>query len=188
MKTWRMTGSLDLAVSPSIGVVDRHRAPAEHGLALGLDDLLEALLQPAALDPVARQEDEAAAVLAGGGQRDARLLADLLEEGVRHLQQHAGAVAGVGLGAGCAAVVQVLQDLDRLLQDLVRLAALDVDHEADAAGVVLEPRVVEALLRGQAVGLRAAGRAWSGLVGISGKRDSQAGSIFGAKSDLVGSR
>jgi hypothetical protein len=55
-------------------------------------------------------------------------------------------------------VVEVLQDLDRLLQDPVRLAALDVDDEADAAGVVLKPRVVKALLRRQAVaGARAAG-------------------------------
>jgi hypothetical protein len=67
---------------------------------------------------------------------------------VRHLQQHAGAVAGVGLGAGGAAVVEVAEDLQRLLQDLVRLAALHVHHEADAAGVVLKPRIVEPLLAG----------------------------------------
>ena len=60
--------------------------------------------------------------------------------------QHAGAVAGVDLAAAGAAVVEVLQDLDGLLEDLVRLASLDVDDEADAAGVVLELRVVESLL------------------------------------------
>ena len=147
MKTWRITGSQDLAVSPRDGVVGRHGAPAEDRLALGLDDLLEALLQAAALDPVARQEDQPAAVLARLGQGDAGLLAGFLQEGVRHLDQDAGAVAGVGLRAGRAAVVEVLQDLDRLPQDLVRLAALHVDHEADAARVVLEPRVVESLLR-----------------------------------------
>jgi hypothetical protein len=45
MKTWRMNGSQDLAVSPSeelsVGTVRQPR----NGLALGLDDLLEALLE-----------------------------------------------------------------------------------------------------------------------------------------------
>ena len=72
-------------------------------------------------------------------------LRDLLEERVRHLHQHAGAVAGVGLAAAGAAMVEIAQDLDGLLQDLVGLAALHVDDEADAAGVVLELRIVETL-------------------------------------------
>jgi len=38
---------------------------------------------------------------------------------VRHLEQDAGAVAGVGLTAAGAAMVEVLQHLNRLLQDLV---------------------------------------------------------------------
>ena len=83
---------------------------------------------------------------AGSGMR--ALLAHLLVEGVRHLEQHAGAVAGVDLAAAGATVVEVLQDLDGLLEDAVGLAPLDVDHEADAAGVVLELRVVEPLLGG----------------------------------------
>ena len=83
-----------------------------------------------------------------GGQRDASLAADLLVEGVRHLDQHARAVAGVDLAAAGATMVEVLQYLDRLLEDPVRLVPLDVDHEADAAGVVLEPRVIQSLLAG----------------------------------------
>ena len=74
---------------------------------------------------------------------------DLLEEGVRHLDEHAGAVAGVGLAAAGAAMIEVAQHLDGLLQDAVRLAALDVDDEADAAGLVLEPRIVEPLFVGR---------------------------------------
>ena len=68
---------------------------------------------------------------------------------MRHLQQDAGAVAGVDLAATRAAMVEVLEDLDALLDDGVRFAALDVHDEADAAGVMLELRVVEALLRGR---------------------------------------
>jgi hypothetical protein len=48
-----------------------------------------------------------------------------------------------------AAVVEVLQHLDRLLDDPVRLVSLDVDHEALAARIVLVARVVQALLRGR---------------------------------------
>ena len=40
---------------------------------------------------------------------------------------------------------QIDQQLQRLADDAVRLLALDVDDEADAAGVVLVPRIVEAL-------------------------------------------
>ena len=62
---------------------------------------------------------------------------DLAQEPIRHLDQDAGAVAGVGLAAAGAAVLQVDQDLQAALDDAVRRAALDVDDEADAAGVVL---------------------------------------------------
>ena len=48
-----------------------------------------------------------------------------------------------------AAVLQVDQHLETPLDDRVRPAALDVHDEADAAGVVLEARVIQALgLRG----------------------------------------
>ena len=64
-------------------------------------------------------------------------------EGVGHLHEDAGAVAGVGLGAGRAAVVQAAHRGERLVDDPVALAALHVDDEADAARVVLESGVVE---------------------------------------------
>ena len=122
-----------------------HRAPAEHLLALGLHDLLEALLDQAPHGRVPGQEDDAAAVLTGRRQRKARLAAHFLVEGVRHLDQHAGAIAGVGFRTAGAAMIEILQDLQRLLQDPMRPAALDVDDETDAAGIVLEARVVESL-------------------------------------------
>ncbi len=67
---------------------------------------------------------------------------------MRHLDQDAGAIPGVGLGTAGAAVIQVLQDLDALSQDRIRTAALDVGDEAEAAGVLFELRVVEPLLAG----------------------------------------
>src|SRR6185436_18731628 len=55
------------------------------------------------------------------------------------------AVAGVRLAAARPAVQEVDQDLDGLVHDRVRLSALDVHDEADAAGVVLVRGIVQAL-------------------------------------------
>ena len=75
---------------------------------------------------------------------------------VGDLDQDAGAVAHQLVGADRAAVVQVLEDLQTLRDDRVRLAPGDVGDEADAAGVVLvggriqagRRRQVHFLLRG----------------------------------------
>ena len=40
---------------------------------------------------------------------------------------------------------QVHQDLNALQDDVVRFVAGDTGHEADAAGIVLVPRIVHAL-------------------------------------------
>ena len=72
---------------------------------------------------------------------------------MRHLDENARAVAGIGLAAAGAAVVQVQQHLQGLLDDRVGLPALDVDDEPDAAGLVLELRVVKALF-GRGMGPR----------------------------------
>ena len=61
-------------------------------------------------------------------------------EVVGNLDQDAGAVAHQRVGADGAAMVEVLEDLQALLDDRVRLAARDVGDEADAAGVVLVRR------------------------------------------------
>ena len=73
----------------------------------------------------------------GGGSVDALRRHLGAVELVGDLDQDAGAVAHQLVGADRAAVVEVLEDLQALLDDVVRLAALDVGHEADAAGVVL---------------------------------------------------
>ena len=133
------------------GVVGRHGAPAEHRLPFGLDDLLEAFLEAPALRHVARQKHQAAGVLAGTRQRDAPLFADVREKVVRHLQQHAGPIPGVGFAAAGTAVIEVAEHPEALLQNLMGFAALHIHDEADAAGVMFEPRVIKTLL-GREVG------------------------------------
>ncbi len=69
----------------------------------------------------------------------------LRKKPVRHLHQDAGAVAGVHLASTRAPVEQVDEQLQRLADDGVRPLALDVNDEADSAGVVLVLRVVQPL-------------------------------------------
>ena len=71
------------------------------------------------------------------------------EEAVRHLDEDAGAVADVGLGVGGPAVVEVAEGGQPELDHPMRASPVHVGDEGDAAGIVLEARVVEALLGGQ---------------------------------------
>ena len=101
---------------------------------------------------VLRHEDEADGILAGRGQGEALLGHLLDEEGVRDLHQHAGAVAHQRVGADGAAMLEVLEDGEAVLDDLVAGAVLQVDDEADAAGIMLARRVVEARGLGRTMG------------------------------------
>src|SRR4029453_3635721 len=65
--------------------------------------------------------------------------------------QDAGALAGVRLAPAGAAVREIAEDGDGLIDDASRWPALDVDDEPDPAGIVLERRVVETLLLGELV-------------------------------------
>ena len=138
MNTWRMIGSfLRTAGDIGMSLVDRHVAPAQQHLALGLDRALEFLLARQARRVLLGQEDHADAVFAGRRQFDALPGHFLAVQRVGHLDQDAGAVAHQLVGAHGAAMVQVFQDLQPLLDDGVALLALDVRDEADAAGVML---------------------------------------------------
>ena len=70
-----------------------------------------------------------------------------LEEGVRDLHQDAGAVAGARIGADRAAMLEIAEDAERVGDDLMRLAALDVGDEADAAGILFQAGIVKPLGR-----------------------------------------
>ena len=65
-----------------------------------------------------RQEDEAGAVVADGRQLEAERLR--AEEDVRHLDQQARAVARVGFAAAGAAVLEIDEQFETLLDDRVR--------------------------------------------------------------------
>ena len=85
--------------------------------------------------------------MAGRRQGQAVLVRPVAQQRVGDLDQAAGAVAHQRVGADRAAMVEVDQDLQARADDVVRLAALDVGDEADAARVVLVARVVQSWSR-----------------------------------------
>ncbi|MGY4355777.1 hypothetical protein ACVW0J_002270 [Bradyrhizobium sp. i1.7.7] len=129
------------------GIVGRHVAPAEQGQALFLDLVGDDALDDVAPGGVARHEQRADGVFARSRQREAELPGLAAEEGVRDLHQDAGAVTGARVGADGAAMLEVAEDAERVRDDLVGLLALDVGDEADAAGILLQARIVQTYSR-----------------------------------------
>ncbi len=141
-----LEGRLDFArTRAERRVVGRHRAPSEQRLPLLGNDAGDDVLDGGALGGIARQKDQAGAVVAGGREGEAEFGLPGTEEAVRHLDEDAGAVARIGLRPAGAAVFEVAQQAQALLDDVVRLASAEVDHKADAAGVLLVLRVVKSL-------------------------------------------
>src|SRR6185437_4714932 len=127
------------------GIVGGHVAPAEEGEPLARDHLRVDVADDLPPARLGGQEQLADGVFTGRGQGEACFLRLLGEELVRDLHQDARAVAHARVGADGATVLEVAQDAQTVLDDLVRLAALDVGDEADAAGILVQRRVVEAL-------------------------------------------
>ena len=151
MKTCMWKGSVGFTVSPSVelstGMSERQPRMLRPSCAATSSKVLRTSSRRFG---VARHEQRADAVFAGLRQRDAERLGLAGEELVRDLHQDAGAVAGARIGADRAAMLEVDQDGQRVDDDLVRLAALDVGDESDAAGILGERGIVKAVRFGQA--------------------------------------
>jgi len=136
----------DIAGNPSDDrVIDWHVTPAEEDLALFDDDLFEFFFTGESFALVRHKEDNAHGVFACGRELDTLFLAHGAEELVRHLNQDAGTVARLGVAAARAAMLQVFENLDPLLDDLVALRAVHVYDEPNAAGIAFLRRIVHPL-------------------------------------------
>ena len=138
-------GLTGLRARAETGVVGRNLTPAQEMEALLRHDSLE---EPEALDAtdlVRRQEDHAHAVAAAAAELEPRLSRLFREELVGDLDGQAGAVAGVLLGSGRASMLEVDQYGQGIANDGVGPPACDIDHEAEAARVVLKGRVIQTL-------------------------------------------
>ena len=126
--------------------VDRHLAPKEQRHA----SLGAALLKHAAgilyALVVLREEQHGHAIVALCRQNLAALLSLFTEKVMRNLEQDASAVAGVLLESRAAAVLQVDQNGQRIVQDLVMALAVDIGKRADATCIVVEFGAIKALL------------------------------------------
>jgi hypothetical protein len=126
-------------------IVRRHRAPAEHFLPFLGDDVAKSFFALEALRFFVRQKDHPHAVFARTGQLHVGFLGNEFQEMVRRLYENTRAVTGIGLATTRAAVIEIQQNLKCLTDDLVRLYPLDIDNETNAAGFVLELRIIQAL-------------------------------------------
>ena len=123
-------------------VVDRHVAPPDRALSLGLDRVLDQLLEHQPPLGVARQVADTDAVPAGRRKLDPGGRAP--QERVGDLQEDPRAVAGVRVGALGTTMLEVLERVERLLDHRVTGLAPQLRDQRDAARVVLVRRVVEA--------------------------------------------
>ena len=128
--------------------IDRQFPPAQKPLARVLDFALQ---KPHAAFPFLRvggQEHDPHAVMAALGQIDAEFFGrGTAQEAVRQAEEDARPVAGVFLVADAAAMLHRAVHAERVLDNPAARAALDIADEADAATVLLQRRIVQALLR-----------------------------------------
>jgi hypothetical protein len=98
-----------------------------------------------------RQESHAYGVLAGRRQFESENRALASKKLVRNLNQDAGAVTSFGIAAAGAAMGEIYQDLDSLLDDLMALLTANAGYKTHSASVVLIRGIVETLRRRQTV-------------------------------------
>ena len=124
-------------------MVHRHVAPAQQYLAFELDGALHLLLASQARGVLLGQKDHAHAVFTRWRQGHALRRHLFAVERIGQLDQNAGAIAHQLVSTDRAPMVQILQNLERILDDVMRLGALDMGHKADATSVMLMVRRVQ---------------------------------------------
>ena len=155
MKTWRNAGSTATALGPTRRVVGRHVAPAEQGLAFFGDDRARTAPRRRAAPRVVRQEHQPTPYSpAGGSATPARPCAGTGPGIWIRMPAPSPVLASQPHAPRCARLISTWSACCTMR---VRLAALDVDDEADAAGVVLVARVVQNLVAASCVLLRRPG-------------------------------
>ena len=133
--------------APERSVIRANVAPAEGNLPLVADDPIEQGLARHTVAGLGGQAHHPHTVELGPGERDAEPRALAAEERVGHLNEDAGAVAGVRLAPARPAVEEVLQHRQRLIDDPVGFVACDVHHKTHPATIVLVVGVVQPLPR-----------------------------------------
>ena len=126
--------------------IDRHLAPKEQRHAGLSAALLKHAMGILYAPVVLWEEQHGHAIVALCRQNLAALLSLFTEKVMRNLEQDASAVAGVLLESRAAAVLQVDQNGQRIVQNLVMALTVDIGKRADATCVVVEFGAIKALL------------------------------------------
>ena len=142
---WLIHGIVSMTRCAEPGRVGRHVAPADQGLSLGPDVILDMLDRDGARLLVPRQKAHRDGIAAGLGKCQPCRARPIAQQRVRHLDEAAGPVADQRVGPDRAAMVEIDQDLQAARDDVVRFSSLDVGDETDTARIMLVARVVEAL-------------------------------------------
>ena len=135
-------GREQAGVSARFARDDRQVAPAQHDLPFGRHRLLEQLLELAPVCRLLREEAHGDAVPPHRGQIEAGRCA---QERIGQLNEDPSSISGLGIRACGTAVLEVLERPQRLRDRVVTAVPVEARHERDAAGIVLEGRVVEPL-------------------------------------------
>ena len=126
--------------------VDGHLAPKEQrhaGLGAALLKYATGILYAFV---ILRKEQHGDTIVALCRQNLAALLSLFAEKVMRNLEQDTGTVAGVLLESRTAAVLQVNQNGQRIVQNLVMALTIDIGKRADATCIVVEFGAIKALL------------------------------------------
>ncbi|AKM08699.1 hypothetical protein AM2010_2644 [Pelagerythrobacter marensis] len=127
----------------------RHVPPAHEALTFLGDEFFELFGNEIARSLILREEALRDSVVAGERQVVSGLFGPFADQRIRHLQQNAGTVTEQRIGADGTAMIEVRQNFQRLPHDCVRLFALDVRDETDAARIVFVTRIVQTCRRGK---------------------------------------
>ena len=130
---------------PMASPIHRSVAPAENRQPFFARDSFDDAFAQQPLLRIDRQEHHPDAVRPASGSAKSQRRAFPREKLVRDLDQNARAVARFRIAAARAAMRQVDQNLNALLDDLVRFLAVQVHDKAHAAGVVLVAGIVQTL-------------------------------------------
>ena len=127
----------------------RNQAPAHQGLAFRGDDFVDDCMTVRPLLVDARQKYVADREFSVRRQLAAEFSSGYLaEESVGQANQDAGAIAGIGFESAAAAVIHARIDMEGVEHDLVAGPALDIRHQADAAGILFQRGVIKTCLFG----------------------------------------
>ena len=138
-------GLVTLGRGAEVVVIGRHASPAEDAESFGFDQLFELPFARVTLVTIHRQIDHADPVMAFVRKLDVESFCMMAEKFVRHLHQDARAVAGIVLTSACAAMVEIHEHLEGIVDELMSLFRTEMDDKSDPTRVVFVRGIVETL-------------------------------------------